>query len=226
MNNNLKFPIQLKREEIKDVKALINCLIEIALCKHQYIKNHPRGNYLVWKTVWFCILLPLFLYLTFLLLALALNITEQEAQFCSNLTGIKNQFPLLFNFKNYVNQHSFKIYLMPLLGIMSVVYWNLWKDYHSKWTYCCNVFNQILTLENEKADKLRRALAIDLLILDLWAHRSFSEFFKDSLLEALNEMKDDEKEFFIKKINDGEVAECEALRILESYQRKNGTRQA
>lgn len=226
MNNNLKFPIQLKGEEINGVKAIINFLIELALCKHQYIKNHPRGNYLVWKTVWFCVVLPLFLYLALFLFALSLDMTKQGAQFCLKLSEIQTQFPLLFNFTNYINQHSFKVYLMPLLGIMSVVYWNLWKDYHSKWMYCCNVFNQILTLDENKADKLRRALAIDLLILDLWAHRSFSEFFRDSLLEALKAMKQDDKEFYIEKINRGEISECEALRILEGYQKRNGTRQS
>lgn len=111
------------------------------------------------------------------------------------------------------------------MGVMSVVYWNLWKDYHSKWMYCCDVFNEILKADESKSNKLRRGLAVDLLVLDLWSHRSFREFFRDCLGEAIDlYVQEPDKDEIVLKFNNGEAAEGEAMIILEHYQRCNGTK--
>ena len=68
--------------------------------------------------------------------------------------------------------------------------------------------------------KLKNALAMDLIVLDMWAHRSFKELFRDELEIAIestsiSELKKNEA---IIKANLHKLTESEALEILQKYQ--------
>ncbi len=112
------------------------------------------------------------------------------------------------------------------MGAMSLVYWNSSSLFNRKWTYCCDLYNEMLKLErgsqsNElRYKKLKNALAMDLIVLDMWAHRSFKELFRDELEIAIestsiSELKKNEA---IIKANLHKLTESEALEILQKYQ--------
>ncbi len=140
----------------------------------------------------------------------------------ASIRGVDNSenwfFQILKN--NIFTFKHFRDYFLPLLAVSIVIYWNMWKDFHSKWEYCCNLFNQTLSASTEGTkEKLRRALAVDLLILDMWAHRAFAEHFKEVLDEAIESYPNPHYKNILKdKLAKSELTECEVQDILENYQ--------
>lgn len=221
--SEIMFPVKLASEQRENSPlSILNWTLEFLMFKHQWLKNSPRGNYLVIRAVWFSVVIPAFLLICFLVLAYLVNVVQGKFILLETFSDFfTNPNPL-----NYLNLSGFKKIGLPFLATVSIVYWKLWHDYHSKWTYCCGLFNDILKNSDKSAvaEKLRRALAIDLLVLDLWAHRSFAEFFRDCLSEAIiHYYKENALPLEIKNINAGKLTECQALKILESYQRSDGT---
>ena len=130
---------------------------------------------------------------------------------------------LLFFFIFECNYESSEIYLYAISGF-SILYWNMNRINYKRWEYCANLYNRILEINCEiHRQTMINALAIDLVTIDLWANRSFKEFFYDELMAAINtkykssgERVRDEKEIAKK----GKLTETEALEILEYRQEK------
>lgn len=107
--------------------------------------------------------------------------------FCAWITNL-NRWDILNDFltdqlaKGQVVPGAFWIsvtYITTYLAVMLRIN----HDLHEKWKYCASLFNEYL--KNPENKRLKAALAIDLLHLDLWARRSFGRFFKEELRAAL-----------------------------------------
>lgn len=194
---------------------IIHFVIEkCILCKWQTFKNNPRGNNLILRALWISIFLPM-IFLVFLIVGKMIL----EGFFVENLYTFFNKSSFsefnesLFSFK------FFKNYLLPWLGLNLIIYANLWKDYHSKWSYCSSLYNEIIKQNCEKVQRnLISNFAIDLLCLDMWAHRSFYSSFRNSVEEAIEHKYQDCQSCQITKLNSGNFSENEIAEILEDYQ--------
>jgi hypothetical protein len=113
--------------------------------------------------------------------------------------------------------------VFAFLGAISLSYWNMSNIFNRQWTYCADLYNKILQEGDDDArQSLKVSLAIDLLILDLWAHRSFRELFRDELFLAIDSHYSDSgnRKDLHRKANAGDLTENEANNLLEDRLRK------
>ncbi|MGE4131887.1 MAG: hypothetical protein AB7F86_09625 [Bdellovibrionales bacterium] len=111
--------------------------------------------------------------------------------------------------------------VLGLGGAASVAFWKMSDLYRQQWHYCCDIYIKSLALKpGHEQNLLMSALAIDLVVVDLWAHRSFRDFFREELWEALCWYYKDEPTRFeddIKAICEKKYEEDRAHEILERY---------
>lgn len=197
--------IQLKCDDWKNGKKLHFLIERLILFKWQCFKNNPRGNNLVIRAVFIATLIPAYMLLLMWLLNFFFGITD----FYSG--AIREKFDF----------HHYKEYLLPLLAVIIVIYGSIWKDFHSKWEYCSNLFNDILKCNDEEVvSNLCASLSIDLITLDLWAHRSFKETFHEELITAIKEKYQTSALPIIEEAENGLMSETRAMEILTDYQAK------
>ncbi len=125
----------------------------------------------------------------------------------------------------YINKnfyHAITALITGFFTAISIVYWQASKIYHQKWRYCSDLYNKIISInpyEQEKYRILSNALAIDLVLLDLWSHRSFKELFRDELETAIKHYKCNSPHPSLSdKVNKRQLSEKEALEILQANQ--------
>lgn len=201
--------ISLKEEENQGV---VHYVIEkFVLWRLQNWKNNPRVNALIWKAI-----LSVF-SMTVIGAVIAISLYV-----AFNLLGQKQSFEL-----GKVVEELSKVYLkswaklgLVLSGSITVAYWNMSTMFNKKWSYCADLYNKILTVpksDSDQRDLLRNALAIDILTLDLWAHRSFSALFTAELLKAIDCAHGEAHAVSeIARAENGDFTESDALRVLET----------
>lgn len=110
----------------------------------------------------------------------------------------------------YIEQAAF-----ALLGGVSVLYWNLSGIFNRQWQYCCDLYLKVLQEKDHvRQAALRATLAEDLVVLDLWAHRSFAELFKDELERAIKEHCPGEESYYHSEIVNYRMDEGTAKRLI------------
>ncbi|WP_374033663.1 hypothetical protein ACES2I_13100 [Bdellovibrio bacteriovorus] len=81
------------------------------------------------------------------------------------------------------------------------VYWSLDTIFGRRWTYCAGLYNELVKMRaaatpkdpdedylfHRKEDYMEALIAYDLIDLDLYYHKSFHEFFANTLEKALKE---------------------------------------
>lgn len=176
--------------------------------RDQRFKNDPRANYLLPIT------LKSFLAITIIgTVAVGFFVaTYGAARF--GIISLRDLFPghESLTFSNVMK------FTMPTIAGLSVAYWNVSTMYNRKWNYCADLYNKMLATEDATARaQLRNALAIDLLVLDLWAHRSFRELFRDELESSLYATYKDQSiiDGKITDISEGKMCEKIAHELLE-----------
>ena len=204
-----KHIVKLKsREKILSYGWIIENLI---LHRWQYFKNNPNGSFLFIRAI-LCVLSALvwgsiISILVYMILKLIFNDLD-----ISCLKGI-------INFSKIVNSLDLKEVFIAVTSSISLSYWNMSNLFGKKWTYCSQLYNQI-TIKDEKKDRLRNALAIDLLTVDLWAHRSFSSFFYCEIEKGIKGMSDNDQSLYMCKLHSGNLLESKALEILGDQHEK------
>lgn len=189
-------------------ESFFHWIIEIVLGKFQYFKNHPRANFLLLKSIWTVLIVYI---LAVFLFYIVYRVFEPSK-------GINA----------YINEnfyHSIIASITGLLTAISVIYWQSAKIFYQKWHYCSNLYNKIISTDHKNHKEIYRtlsnALAIDLILLDLWAHRAFKEVFRDELKNAINNYDRLEiRNSIFNKVNNNQLSENEALHILQAYQYK------
>lgn len=204
--------ISLKEEENQ---SPVHWVIEnFVLWRLQRWKNNPRVNALIWKAILSVASMTIICSLFTLMICFIMR----------NFIG-ENQF---FDFEKFakdspkVNLGSLFNFGVVFTGSVSVAYWNMSTMFNKKWNYCADLYNKIIAIPNSTIDHqqralLRNALAIDLLVLDLWAHRSFSVLFETELMTAI-ECANSEEYAIIEKIRaqNGDFTENDAMKVLET----------
>lgn len=74
------------------------------------------------------------------------------------------------------------------VGVFGVVFWRERTSLYSKWRYLAHLYNESLKADCElSSDILTTALAIDILDIDMWAHRSFRRVFYQTVKASFND---------------------------------------
>lgn len=91
-----------------------------------------------------------------------------------------------------VSTESLVKYSIGFFSSVAGVHWHHRRVYASQWKYCADLYNEIIKIvvDNYKNEKIKNrlilALCIDLIDLDMWAHKSFSEMFKNEIFESID----------------------------------------
>ena len=202
---------------------------KLVLHRWQYFKNNPTGNNLFIRAI-LCVTSAFFIWgfpLAVLIFMLILELKD-----CLDYL---DWFNLSFSVETD-NKISFQDIFLAFIGSISISYWNMSNLFGRKWEYCSKLYNDITTLKYERQeggstnedlkkiilDRMRNALAIDLLMVDLWAHSSFSSFFYDEMKKSILDPRGDDEEgecekcrVLLSNLNEGKLSEDAALDILE-----------
>lgn len=130
-------------------------------------KNSARANMRIFAALF----LTLFLVLVFALL----NRLCGGSECAPSSTAPAGQVPLV--------NHPVAIFLGVLISAFIIER----KTLYEKWTYLAGLYNSLLKEDPmaPRYEPMRIALAIDLLDMEMWSHRSFRASFYDALLTAM-----------------------------------------
>lgn len=212
--NSLPLSISLRGEELSwSPMSWVHEFIELFVFQRwQLFKNHPRGNYLLLRACLGTLTVTCLGYLALTRIPLPGAVVRSLAS-ATTATDAANPNP---------SYDSLVKLVFAFLGAVSVSYWNMGQIFNRHWTYCSDAFNTVLqTTDADARDRLRLSLAIDLITLDLWAHRSFRDLFRDELFRAIVAKYRDPGVLndTINKISKKKMREDEALRILSERRR-------
>ncbi len=78
-------------------------------------------------------------------------------------------------------------------AIFGATYLREMKDIHNKWDYLARTFNDVIKLDTptntattySRREHLAASLAHDILVMNMWAHRSYRSFFKEILEKSV-----------------------------------------
>lgn len=179
-------------------------------------KNSPRMNYILLRAIWisvgWLVATPaVAIGTTFLLMhILSTWMPSLNTSMNSAWTQIATEW---FKLKHFLTAY------IGLVGAISVVFWNISTSVRQQWAYCADVYYKVLSSEpRAKKDVVANSLAIDLLVLDHWAHRLFAEFFRDELAEAIASVRPKSQwARIVKDIGARRFSVADAQQILEEY---------
>ena len=186
-------PQKVKLRSDKNEGMVIRLIELIVFCRLQFFRNQCRGNYILIQSLWPILMLAVIVIL--------------GSQFLGPRFGISFDLSLL----NYTKLGLF-------IGAWSANHWRERAIFYDKWKYLAGLYNEVLKQKEDVSDVLQCALAIDILTLGFWAHRSYQELFRDALVLAVRECREEPAEM-IRRIFRGEMSEDEALKILEDHQK-------
>jgi hypothetical protein len=182
-------------------------------------KNQPRTNFLFLRA---CLIVATMLLAIVGILSVAVGI--------GYLVGSESAVTSLRSFRGEWPKHLLHC-LLGFFSAVSVLFWNLEKEFKGRLMYCNSVYNESLKcttyglknirrLSILKKDLLSNSLAIDLLYFDLWAHYSLKELFAQELEEAIQDYYQPGNPVTeaIKRINSGKMGEIEASKLLHNRQ--------
>lgn len=203
MSVKINSHIRLAEGQISGASDLINLALEyLVFFRWIYFKNRPRVNLLLIRTI---MIIGLF----------AVCFFQLVSDFSLVLAGIEID-PVI------------ALFITVVIG-----FWQTTNTFYSKASSCNGVYLnylQAITEDNyRKIFVLRNALALQLLTLDLWAHRLYRNLFAADLEASIKFAfankdqvplveKETDQEAFIKKVNDGKLKVDEARSLLGHYQ--------
>jgi len=199
----VKYPVQLAESRIDGPSDLINYFLEYCVFfRWIAFKNRPRGNLLLLRS---------FLIVS----AWAVLYFQFRRSFELILLGIDID-PVLFYF-----------------GGIVAGYWSMLNAFYNKSAACNQMYLEMVKsggIGNTIAAKLiSTSLAIELLTMDLWAHRKYRSLFARNLFRAIEHAYSDQSalvefkmpsaiEQMLERVNAGKLENKEARLLLENYQ--------
>lgn len=193
--SKINSPVKLSETRIESIQDIVNLFFEyFVFFRWIYFKNNPRGNLLLFRTFLAVSLLSAIYYSIF-------------SSFNLVIEGIDVE-PIIF-----------------FVFLLTIGYWNMSSVFHKKSEHCSELYTKYLievSNKNEKgASLIGNLLAIKLLTLDLWGHRSFSPHFAKTLEKAITSLKDEANaNELIQKVNAGKLNNREARCLLQGLQDK------
>ena len=185
--------IYLKSEN----KSILNGLIEMIIFnRFGWFINDPRGNNILKRSV---IRVTSFSFLALLL----------GAFFHFFFTESKYSLKYVFENKKVVT-----IFISYLFAVNSV-YWLERNKFASKWKYLNTLFNDIAKAPREKRSLLENALVSDIVVMQMWGHRSLRELcFEESIRAMKDFFYDFEIHVAITKLRNKDYTEKQLAALL------------
>lgn len=203
INHHISHPVKLKEGKIESFSDALNLIIEYGLFfRWIYFKNRPRGNLLLLRGI---------LGVSF---------------WASIIVYAKFDWKLIL----------MGIDIDPLIAYFFAVglsYHSMASVFYRKSESCSQMYTEMLKAGGAGniwcAKALSNALAIELLTLDLWAHRKYRGLFSKNLFRSIehaystnsaliNMDKPSTMEKLIDIVNKGELQAKEARILLDNYQ--------
>ena len=203
MAKQLNHPVRLSEGKIENFSDFLNLVLEYGLFfKWIYFKNRPRGNLLFLRSA---MMVGTFSYAFFYFFY----------DFGLVLEGIEID-PVI-----------------ALAGAVIIGYWHMTGSFYKKTKSCHHLHTEMLKAtgsgEEHTAEILSQALAIELLTLDLWAHRQYRKLFADVLTQSMKWAYDhkwdgvrlerfEHFDDYIDHVNRGKLQAKEARLLMDHYQ--------
>jgi hypothetical protein len=118
------------------------------------------------------------------------------------------------------------------VAFSTVGYWNMYYSFQQKCSYVNGLYNEVIkehaSGSRESANLMAVNFASQLMSMDLWSHRMYSEIFNQVLDDSINyafdatnenKIEDEKKDSFIKRLENGDVRVGEMRLIFFSYKR-------
>lgn len=190
--------LKLKEMKMEGFADIFNYFLEyLVFFRWVYFKNRPRGNLLFFRSI----LVVGFwgtLYFTFF------------SNFHLVIEGID---------------------VDPVIALAAAVvlgYWNMTKVFHNKSMTCTQLHAEVIKAYAEGSSKtgdvLSCSLALHLLTMDMWAHRTYGSTFSKNLQNALahkytknGNLDQALYETEVNRLNNGQFRTREARQVLENY---------
>ena len=197
----LNSPVRLKEGRIESFSDFVNLVFEYGIFfKWIYFKNRPRGNLLLLRSAMMVATFSVGFFYFFYDFGLVLEGIEIDP-------------------------------VIALAGAVIIGYWHMTSSFYKKCKSCNQIHLEILKAaglgDQRTVDLLTNSLAIELLTLDLWAHRKFRGLFAESLFHSLKHASDEHKaitwkapknlEDYILKVNKGDLQAKEARQLLDFH---------
>jgi hypothetical protein len=201
VNKKVSYPsrIYLNQSKVANLWEFVHFFIEnFVLMRFMYFKNRPRNTYLLFRAF-----------------------ISTGAIFLS--------YYLLFSSLEFI---VFGIDVEPILlfaGFGTLGYWNMYATFQKKCEYASGLFNDFIKEQAKDqlkvADRLALNLSIQLLYLDLWGHRMYTDVMLSTIEKAASYMsqnfpdKFDEREVAL-KLHSKNMRVGELRYLLICYQRE------
>ncbi|MBT3584578.1 MAG: hypothetical protein HN509_06710 [Halobacteriovoraceae bacterium] len=191
----INHPVKLSECQINGVNDFVNWFFEyLIFFRWIYFKNRPRGNFLLIRAFLAVGFLALIYYYVFSSFHLVLQGIDIEP-------------------------------LVAFIILTTVGYWNMSSIFHQKSAHCANLYRDFLRemgKGNKKAGELVKVLlASNLLTVDLWAHRGYSQLFAESLEESIRFKDKEAADAVIEKANLGNLNSADVRSYLQYYMNNN-----
>lgn len=202
--SKINSPVVLSEGRIENFPDLLNLILEYAVFfRWIYFKNRPRGNLFLFRSL---LVVSFFASIYFLAFG----------DFGLVLEGIEIDPVVAF------------------AGAVVFGYWNMLNVFHRKSEACSQIYLEMIKNANSGKDinsrLLCNTLCLELLTLDLWAHRMYKSLFARNLSRAVDvayakKMSQigavqlpENKSHFLDFINKGQLQAKDARTLLDSYQ--------
>ena len=159
MKKLLNCPVRLSEGKIENFSDFINLALEYGLFfKWIYLKNRPRGNLLFLRSAMMVGSFSCLFFYFFYDFGLVLEGIEIDT-------------------------------VIALTGAVIIGYWHMTGSFYKKTKSCNDIHLEMLKAsgagDRRSVEILSNSLAIELLTLDLWAHRKFRKVFRECLLSSM-----------------------------------------
>lgn len=195
-------PIYFSQSKVKGFGELLHWTIEnIFLFRFTFFKNRPRNSYLLIRAFM--------------------------------VTGII--FGLYYSVFSSLDFLIFGVEVEPALlfvAFSTVGYWNMYYSFQQKSAYVNGLYNEVIKEYASGSRKSANLMAVNfasqLMSMDMWSHRMYSEIFNQVLSDSIDYAFDSENEdritsedraSFDNRLNSGDVRVGEMRLIFFSYKR-------
>lgn len=201
-NDALNSPVMLSDGRVDCLSDVLNMFFEyFVFYRWIYFKNRPRGNLLLIRSALSVGVYSFIFFYFFYDFGLVLEGIEIDP-------------------------------VIALAGAVVVGYWNMTSVFHKKSASCANMYLEMIKVggagQTITAKLLSNALAIELMTMDLWAHRMYRSLFTKNLYRAIEHAYSEHSskldlklpetlQGMVDKVNSGKLQGKDARVLLDNY---------
>lgn len=160
-------------------------VIKLLFLKVPYFKNRNSDSYILLKSLLLSIfILPILVLIFYVFIHLLIHLHST-----GNLNFTFASLSAVNDILNFITTYPRKIAIL-WVPVLSIIYWNLRTKFAGQWMYCADLYNKIsyesIDTKNPREILYQRCtLALDLVQVDLYSHKSFSKTFNVALEKSI-----------------------------------------